>query len=1186
MKSTLFQLIILISLPIGQVLGQTNWYQQNPNPGNHSYKFIHRTSTTSAFAFTEDGIRARTNATGKWQIDRKLVSKGLKINDMDFPGALIGYMAVAGDSVRKTTDGGETWVGHGNAKDLKEIHFTSDQIGFARSKENAPFGTTTQYFTTTNGGNTWVQQSTGNSNTDYFFAHRTGSEIWGVKEFWQWTEDYSDLYKSTNNGASWTAVDVPGVNFLTHVYFYNDQLGWALDSNNVVRTTNGGQDWTVSSFNANYPTKIWFISPTEGWLLGNYGYTLYRTVDGGATWSGIAVNGNLTDFHFLSPLDGWMAGNIGILARTQDGGQSLSYQKNSTLNTDLKSVEIQNKDRAWVIPSYAWGTVYKTADNGNSWQSVTMPHEVSRIRFPSSAVGYASGFYNMSKTTNGGASWNIMSSLGFDNISDLTFLNKDTGWVAIGQSIKRTFDGGNTWSTFPNNIGIVSIQFKDFSKGYYLQSNSSGSTCFKSTDGGQTWQQMGSQTEPGACFSFIDDNTGWIGGYNGLVYRTTNGGQTWQSVILTDLQYIRDIRFISNTHGFAATINGVYETVDGGITWKVDPTLFPPSISINSITMYKNKPVFAAGDKSSVYATSFWGGGNRPVVKGKVIKNENNDCLENPNEAPLQGNVVYSEPGFDFGSTNAAGEFAFQVDSGTHTLRQIITNSIPALLNIQYCPVGNQGIPVVVSGSEDTVSSGVFINEVKTCPVLTIFASSSLLRPCRNSTLQISIYNVGTAASDSEWVHIKFPPERLLKSASLIFDYNAIDSTYRFKIGPIQPNAFTSIFIRDSIICNTLLMGKILCVKVVIPNAPVCLTQVPNWDGVDLNVASKCENNQTKFILRNNGAGMMNSSQYQIYLNENLVYQAPFQLAAGTQMSVTMPSTTPAGFVRFKVPQSANHPLSTFTSAEANCSTGQSTNGMFPPPDESPLVDIECAMVRNSYDPNDKQVFPTGWGADGNVEPGTEFKYTIRFQNTGNDTAFKVVLIDTLDQDLDIASLQIGNGSHPFTFKVSGKGRPVFTWTFDNILLPDSNTNLEGSNGFVTFSIRPKSGLALGTRLENFVDIYFDYNDPVRTNTTVNTLWVPTLDAGVVDTVFVTSTKKPFAEKDLSIFPNPTKGKLEVNVPEAGVLQLYNTKGEAVLTTRLEEGQQVLNFSQLPKGLYLIQFRNSGGQVSKKVILE
>jgi hypothetical protein len=102
----------------------------------------------------------------------------------------------------------------------------------------------------------------------------------------------------------------------------------------------------------------------------------------------------------------------------------------------------------------------------------------------------------------------------------------------------------------------------------------------------------------------------------------------------------------------------------------------------------------------------------------------------------------------------------------------------------------------------------------------------------------------------------------------------------------------------------------------------------------------------------------------------------------------------------------------------------------------------------------------------------------------------------------------------------------------------------------------------------------------------VNTLWVPTLNPGILDTVFVTATKKPMEEMEISIYPNPTKGKLEVNVPEAGFLQLYDTKGETVLAARLEKGRQVLNFSQLPKGLYLLQFLNLEGKVSRKLILE
>lgn len=114
----------------------------------------------------------------------------------------------------------------------------------------------------------------------------------------------------------------------------------------------------------------------------------------------------------------------------------------------------------------------------------------------------------------------------------------------------------------------------------------------------------------------------------------------------------------------------------------------------------------------------------------------------------------------------------------------------------------------------------------------------------------------------------------------------------------------------------------------------------------------------------------------------------------------------------------------------------------------------------------------------------SELKYTVRFQNTGTDYAYKVVVIDTLSENLDIATLQMGSASHTYSLKVIGKGRPVLTWTFTNINLPDSTRNQKGSNGFIQFSIKPKANLPEKALIENYADIFFDYNDPVRTNTT------------------------------------------------------------------------------------------------------
>ena len=70
-----------------------------------------------------------------------------------------------------------------------------------------------------------------------------------------------------------------------------------------------------------------------------------------------------------------------------------------------------------------------------------------------------------------------------------------------------------------------------------------------------------------------------------------------------------------------------------------------------------------------------------------------------------------------------------------------------------------------------------------------------------------------------------------------------------------------------------------------------------------------------------------------------------------------------------------------------------------------------------------------------------------RFQNTGTDTAFTVVIRDTLDIDFDIFSVVSGVSSHSYEFKMYGPR--VLEWTFNDINLPDSAANQEGSNGFL-----------------------------------------------------------------------------------------------------------------------------------------
>ncbi len=170
--------------------------------------------------------------------------------------------------------------------------------------------------------------------------------------------------------------------------------------------------------------------------------------------------------------------------------------------------------------------------------------------------------------------------------------------------------------------------------------------------------------------------------------------------------------------------------------------------------------------------------------------------------------------------------------------------------------------------------------------------------------------------------------------------------------------------------------------------------------------------------------------------------------------------------------------------------------------DETPYNNQDSAVnvVVASYDPNDKTVIPAGpvstayIGAD-----STYLNYVIRFQNTGTDTAFLVMITDTLQNTLNISRLKITGSSHPF--KVVLEQGNMLRFTFEEILLPDSTTNEPLSHGFIAFSIKPFGNLTVGSFVRNKAAIFFDYNSAVITNETeteiINVLPISLIDFNI-----------------------------------------------------------------------------------------
>ncbi|MFH2142730.1 MAG: FG-GAP-like repeat-containing protein [Bacteroidota bacterium] len=173
------------------------------------------------------------------------------------------------------------------------------------------------------------------------------------------------------------------------------------------------------------------------------------------------------------------------------------------------------------------------------------------------------------------------------------------------------------------------------------------------------------------------------------------------------------------------------------------------------------------------------------------------------------------------------------------------------------------------------------------------------------------------------------------------------------------------------------------------------------------------------------------------------------------------------------------------------------------------FTDTLFEILTCSYDPNDKLVSPTGTGLEGIISKDEILEYTVRFQNTGNDTAINVKIRDQIDPNIDISSIQLLGTSHHSVDVYIEQNRWLVI-QFDSIMLPDSTTNFIESQGFVKYRMAIDSTVLPNTKIQNNANIFFDCNPAVVTNNVLNTIecYISPLasDIYLSDTLLIAST--------------------------------------------------------------------------------
>lgn len=238
-------------------------------------------------------------------------------------------------------------------------------------------------------------------------------------------------------------------------------------------------------------------------------------------------------------------------------------------------------------------------------------------------------------------------------------------------------------------------------------------------------------------------------------------------------------------------------------------------------------------------------------------------------------------------------------------------------------------------------------------------------------------------------------------------------------------------------------------------------------------------------------------------------------------------------------------------------------------------LDTAWGIVVGSYDPNYIAVTPVGITQNHLIENGTTLDYYVEFQNTGTDTAFNVKINIPIDDDLDFSTFRFTSSSHNCRAQIENNS---ILFVLENIFLVDSSKDYDKSIGHLTYSIKPKH-CKDGTYLTANAAIYFDYNEPVITNTVFNRIGRP-------GSIFI-----PDNVDDFNLFPNPSvtnSFKLVVNAisPNYEILVLDLVGRKIPIQDEKysynDKDYHAINVLDAAEGFYFVQMRTPHQVISKK----
>jgi hypothetical protein len=757
--------------------------------------------------------------------------------------------------------------------------------------------------------------------------------------------------------------------------------------------------------------------------------------------------------------------------------------------------------------------------------------------------------------------------------------------------------GGNTIMRFDANGEVISQTYPQTipTEGFIIESdgitsiNAFNETVFRMDFSGQIkWSfKIGRDVLFNGGFIQIvktKDSSYIISNLNKLIKLDSKGNLIWnKDSPLPIATHILDddggLVCISNIHTYVNGIfkNGLFKlNKNGNLIWSREYET-PIESSLNHLIKTPSGGYFIVGnfnfykvlllkvnDEGYIY-TNF--------LQGIVINDLDKNCKQSTDDILCKNCLVEANNsnGEIFkASTNEFGHYYINLDTSSYTIKPypLTTNS--------YWQNCTPSVSVILNSIKTNDTLNFFLRPLITSPVMEVNTSTPFLRRCAQNIYTVRYCNKGTIKTDNAFVVVTLDSlmEYVISNIPLT---SRSGQKYRFNVGKVEADDCGKFDITTLVRCgDSTRLGQTLCVEArIFPDTVATINFL--WSGANLEVTGSCQKDTVIFQVKNTGRAA--SAIRTAYVIENDVYRFKREIQLPLNGVFTEKIKGNGNTWRMTVDQEPNHPTSTNPTAFVEFCGGLGASlrdrtdpTQFANDDKALSVDIDCQPIIGSFDPNDKKGYPTGYGKPHYIPQNQDIEYMIRFQNTGTDTAFTVVIRDTITEKLDISTIEYGVASHPFKPEIYGKN--ILKFTFDNLNLVDSFKNEPKSHGFIKFRIKQKKDLPFGTVINNHAGIYFDFNDPVLTDTTLHTVGVKEVISAVIE--------KSTPDFKVKVSPNPITETAVFEAPRSisGIFELYDMTGKILRHEKYEGKIHEFQRKDLPSGIYIFRISTERGPLS------